>query len=74
MIKNFRSFINEANQQYTLGDIKPGSVVRYDGSPYYVITSDDFVLELSKYPDSEPGSRKNLFVNAVMFRERGLIS
>jgi hypothetical protein len=74
MIKRFEEFINEDNQQYSLGDIPPGTIVRYDGSPYYVVSSDDFTLELSKKQDSLPGDGGNFFVNAVMFSERGFIS
>jgi hypothetical protein len=74
MIKRFVEFIKENKQQNSLGDIAPGTVVRYDGSPYYVVASDDFTLELSKNADSLPGERKNFFVNAVMFSERVFVS
>jgi hypothetical protein len=74
MLKKFTEFINEENQQYSFGDIQPGTIVRYDGSPYYVVVADGFTLELSKIPDSLPGDKGNFFVNAVMFSERGFVS
>jgi hypothetical protein len=74
MIKGFKDFINEEKRQHTLADIPPGSKVKYDGSTYYVISSDDFTLELSKSPDSLAGDKGNFFVNAVMFSEKGFVS
>lgn len=74
MIKKFKHFLNEEQERSGLSSIRPGSIVRYDGTAYYVIYSDDFILELSKDPDAIPGDRNNLLVNAAMFSEKGFIS
>ena len=77
-IKKFDRFITEMKkyygEDYSLRDIKPGDQVKYDGTNYHVVDSNEVVLELSKNKDSNPGDRGNFFVNRNMFKERGAIS
>lgn len=77
-IKRFGKFLFEMKkaygEDYSLRAINPGDKVKYMGSNYYVITSNEVVLELSKNMESNPGERGNFLVNRSMFRERGAIS
>jgi len=72
-LKRFGNFLNESKGVSSLSEITPGSLVHYDGSPYYVIVSDDYTVELSKNPEALSGDRGNFLVNASMFMDRGFI-
>lgn len=77
-IKKFGQFLTEMKkaygQDYSLRDVKPGDQVKYAGTNYHVIDSNEVVLELSKDKNSNPGDRSNFFVNRSMFREKGAIA
>lgn len=76
-IKKFDKFLNEMEksygQDYSLRDVKRGQIVAFRGSRYFVIDSNEVVLELSKDRDAMPGDRNNVLANRSMFREYGAI-
>lgn len=72
-LKRFGNFLNESRGITSLSQLTPGTLVHYDGSPYYVISSDDYILELSKDPESLKGDKGNFLVNFNMFLEKGFI-
>jgi hypothetical protein len=76
-IKRFKAFLNEMKkgygQDYSLEDVTKGEIVAYRGTRYFVIDSNEYMLELSKDKDAVPGDRKNLLANKSMFREYGAI-
>lgn len=76
-IKRFYQFLNEMKkpygEDYSLRDIQKGDIVAYRGTRYFVIDSNEVMLELSKDKDAEAGNRKNLLVNRNMFKEYGAI-
>lgn len=77
-IKRFYPFLNEMKKEYgddfSLRDIDPGKIVTYSGTRYYVIKSNEVVLELSKDKDSKEGDKENILVNRAMFKQNGAIS
>ena len=76
-IKKIGKFLNEMKKSYgedfSLRDIEKGQVVTYMGTRYYVIDSNEVVLELSKNEDAKIGEKGNLFVNRNMFKRNGAI-
>lgn len=76
-IKKIGKFLNEMKKSYgedfSLRDIKKGQVVTYMGTRYYVIDSNEVVLELSKNEDAKIGEKGNFFVNRNMFKRNGAI-
>lgn len=76
-IKRFGSFLNEMKKQYgedySLRDINPGDRVTYMGTKYYVVDSNEVVLELSKNENTKQGEKGNFFVNRNMFKKNGAI-
>ena len=76
-IKRFQKFLNEnkdsLGDNFSLRNIKKGTEVTYQGTKYYVIDSNEVVLELSKNKESKKGEKENFLVNRNMFRENGTI-
>jgi hypothetical protein len=76
-IKKIGKFLNEMKKSYgedfSLRDIEKGQVVTYMGTRYYVIDSNEVVLELSKNEDAKIGEKGNFFVNRNMFKRNGAI-
>lgn len=76
-IKRFGKFLNEMKKSYgedfSLRDVEKGQQVTYMGTRYYVIDSNEVVLELSKNKDSKIGEKGNFFVNRNMFKRNGAI-
>jgi hypothetical protein len=76
-IKKIGKFLSEMKKSYgedfSLRDIEKGQVVTYMGTRYYVIDSNEVVLELSKNEDAKIGEKGNFFVNRNMFKRNGAI-
>ena len=76
-IHKFKSFLNEMKKSYgddfSLKDIKPGQEVIYQGTKYYVITSNEVVLELNKNKDAKTLGEGYFYVNRNMFKTHGAI-
>jgi hypothetical protein len=76
-IKRFYDFLNEMRKGYgedfSLRDVKKGEIVAFRGTRYFVIDSNEVILELSKDKDASQGDRKNILANRSMFREYGAI-
>jgi hypothetical protein len=76
-IKKFNKFLNEMKKSYgedfSLRDVEKGQIVTYTGTRYYVIDSNEVVLELSKNKDAKIGEKSNFFVNRNMFKRNGAI-
>jgi len=76
-IKKIGKFLSEMKKSYgedfSLRDIEKGQIVTYMGTRYYVIDSNEVVLELSKNEDAKIGEKGNFFVNRNMFKRNGAI-
>jgi len=76
-IKKIGKFLSEMKKSYgedfSLRDIEKGQIVTYMGTRYYVIDSNEVVLELSKNGDAKIGEKGNFFVNRNMFKRNGAI-
>jgi len=70
----FKHFLTESTksygQEFNIADLKPGTEIMYQGTPYFIISVEETVVEIAK--SMEPGEPK-ILVNQSMFNEQGFI-